>query len=147
VAESSKSSKIKDAGPWAALVAMIPTLIVAWQSRDTAQSAQHKAREEAQDVLVETQRRDDASYRALRRALYQQLDAIQLCQRDVDDMSQALEELYEYVSDHSHRRNNDEEPLIKRWEPPAALGMASKAVMGDEDGDALPEDIEQLLID
>lgn len=140
---SEKKQKIKDAAPWAALIAMIPTLVVAWQSRDDAQDARSQAKKKAADVLVETERRDDLAYRTLRRAIARQGDALDLCQQEMEDMSEALEELYDYVGEHSHR--NGTPPPSKKWshddhDQPSGYGMGQMQVDAE-----LPEEFDDLV--
>ena len=42
--------KIQAAGPWAALIGVLPALVLAWQSKDTADSAKSQAKSQAADV-------------------------------------------------------------------------------------------------
>jgi hypothetical protein len=137
--------KIHAASPYAALIAVLPALLIAWQSGRTADDAKDDARDGAAAVSVEVDRQDNKLLRAVRRAMRAQDDDIADCRADLDDMGDALEDLYQHVgeSHHSHNGNSRRpEPAddLKRWEQhtrPDKPPWAAKP-------EGLPEDINDL---
>jgi len=137
--------KIHAASPYAALVAILPTLLIAWQSGQTADDAKDDARDRAADVSIEVDRQDNKLLRAVRRVMRAQADDIDDCREDLDDMGDALEELYEHVAESHHtHEGNSRRPAsrdLKRWEqrtdsPPWEVAPAKP--------DGLPLDIDDL---
>lgn len=104
---TSRAAKVHAASGWTALLAAIPAIIIAWQSGDKADSAQDAAKEQAKDVSEQGYDRDERFLRRAKRVMDRQDDDIDACFDQLDEVSLALEELYDHVNDedsHKHVR-------------------------------------------
>lgn len=126
---------------WTALLTAIPAIIMAWQSKDTANDARAVVKDRVEDVSLQSYERDTRTWRGLRRILDRQAEDIDACYSQLEELSEALDA---HLGDEEAHKKPSRRDRSSRSTRSTAESTWRRSPKPKSDQVDLPADLEEL---